>query len=57
MAEHNCKQEKIIEEHHKTLYGNGRKGLSERVTIMQVENKIILAGIIAILGLMIKNMF
>lgn len=55
--DHKCDKEDIISDMKRTLYGNSQKGLLERVISLQVQVKIIMAGIIALIGMMIKQIF
>jgi len=54
---HECDKLDIINDIKKTLYGNGQKGLLERVISLQVQIKIVMLGIMALIGMMIKMMF
>jgi hypothetical protein len=55
--EHKCLYDDTIPDIKKTLYGNGQKGLFEKVTSLQIQMKIVLAGISFIIGLLIKLIF
>ena len=51
---HNCIQKDILDDVKKTVFGNGRKGLNERVTILQTQMYFVMIGIGSIIGLIIK---
>lgn len=49
-----CKYDDIIDDMKKALFGNHHKGLLEKVTSLQIQMKIVIAGIGLIIGLIIK---
>jgi hypothetical protein len=49
-----CEQKTIIADMKKSLYGNGRKGLNDRVTILQTQMYFVMGGLGSIIGLLIK---
>ena len=49
------KLDKELFKQHHDIYGNGKKGLIERVEDLEMDNKNIISGVFAIIGYFLKE--